>query len=263
VKRMHMALFGTWMVFISAAKAQEELSEPRYWLKQGEGYPVCQDFLANLNAFPPNEPPMVCEQKIHTTHSEFTLPTWESMDVEANLPLIFDAESLLWRFTPVGTSPPDFEAWVQRYRERMISGEIRPRLRRTPLNVRENESDTLISYEPIADECSIDLAKSGVGGDPGGYLFILRKATRKLEPFAGLIGTQTRTDVWLYHAHPYVTTSTPEGEVVGEPQLVDGVVTNPIRSIYSIGLHSIIQSRAPARRYHAMERCYVGTLRVP
>jgi len=241
--------------------AQEQApSAPSYWLKQGDGYPVCHDFLENLNAFPRENPAMVCEQEIHPTHAEFTRPVWEEMDVEANLRLVFDAEGMLWRFTPIGTSAPDFNVWAARFRERLRSGEGRPRLRRTPFRVRESESETLVLYEPVPDECSVSLARSGVGGDPGGYLFVLRAASRKLEAFGGLIGTQERTDLWFYHGYPYVLTSTPEHEVVGEPRLVDGVLTNELRPIYSIGLHAISSRLAPTTgQYLAEERCYVGT----
>jgi hypothetical protein len=259
---MRITTTAFWLVVLAAASTdgQEIGGGKPYWLKQGEGYPVCRDFLENVNDFPVSEPPMVCEQKIHPAHPEFAHPIWEEMDIEGNLRLIFDAESLLWRFTPIGSSPPDFAVWAEQFRADVRSGERKPRLRRMPFMVRENEPETLVSYEPFADECAVGLAESGVGGNPGGYLFVLRKATDRLEAFGGLIGTQTRTDVWQYHGFPYVTTADPGHEIVGEPRLVDGVLANELRPIYVIGLHSISPRLAPTTgQYLATERCYVGT----
>jgi hypothetical protein len=102
-------VFGALLMFASVSGAQERANQPRYWLEKGAGYAVCQEFLANLNAFPPEEPPLMCEQKIHPSHPEFTRPVWEEMEIEANIRLIHQAESLA--FTPIGAAPKSFEEW--------------------------------------------------------------------------------------------------------------------------------------------------------
>lgn len=258
--KVRIDLFGVLALVAGCACAQEPASAPSYWLKQGVGYPVCRDFLDNLNAFPPEEPPMVCEQKIHPTHSEFGRPAWEEMDIDTNLELIRDAERLLLRFNPTRSVGPDFADWERNFRERISSGRANPRLRRAPFQVGENPEETLILYEPVADECAIGLAKDGVGGGPGGYLFVLSTATQKLDAFVGSIGTHQRTDVLIYRGeYPYVTTSTPDGEVIGERRVVNGVLANDYRQIYRLGLHPISASRVYEGRFHVSERCMIGT----
>jgi hypothetical protein len=212
VKRMHMKLFGALTVIAAAVGAQES-REPRYWLEQGGGYPVCQDFLANLNAFPPDEPPLMCEQKIHPTHPEFTLPVWEEMDIDANLGLVHEAESLLRRFTPIGAEPKTFEEWEPLFRERVRSGQAVPRLRRTPFMLRENEAETFIWYEPLRNSCRLDFERTGLAEDPGGHIFVLRTRTGKLETIN--LGTQGRNDVLIYHGrYPYLTDAYPDSVAV-------------------------------------------------
>jgi hypothetical protein len=209
---MHKGLFGALTVVVTAAGAQEA-SEPRYWLQQGEGYPVCQDFLANLNAFPPEEPPLMCEQKIHPTHPEFTRPVWEEMAIEANLKLVHEAESLLRRFTPIGAEPKPFEEWEPLFRERVRSGLANPRLRQTTFMLRENEPETFVWYEPLRDSCRLDLERTGLAEDPGGHIFVLRARTGELESIN--LGTQGRTDVLLYHGrYPYLTDASPSFDTV-------------------------------------------------
>ena len=208
VKRMNNEVVGVLVLMAASAVAQEP-TQPRYWLEQGEGYPVCQDFLANLNAFPLEEPPQMCEQKIHPTHPEFTRPLWEEMDIEANIRLIHQAESLLPRFTPIGTEPKPFEEWEPLFRERVRSGQANPRLRRTPFMLRKNEPEMFIWYEPLIDECKIDLERTGLAEDPGGHIFVLRARTGKLETIN--LGTLGRNDVLIYHGrYPYLTDAYPD-----------------------------------------------------
>jgi hypothetical protein len=214
VKRMHALWIGflSWMVV--AAAAQEPPRELRYWLEQGEGYPVCRDFLANLNAFSPKEALRMCEEKLHPTHPEFTWAAWEEMDIEANLALVHQAEGLL--FAPLRAVPIPFEEWEPLFRERVRSGEANPRLRRSPLTMGDREPETFIWYEPVRDQCELDLKRTGLAGDPGGRIFVLRAGTGKLEDI--IAGTGPMDVLFYYGRYPYLTRSHPEVVVVDGAQ---------------------------------------------
>lgn len=241
-----------------ASRAQEPNDEGRYWLKQGGGYPVCRAFLDNFNAFPGDEPPMVCEQKVHPSHPEFDLPLWEELAIARNLKLIYEAEGLLRKFTPTGTVSPTFERWEQDFLARVNSGAATPRLRKTTILL-AGESETLISYEPITNECTAELVRDGVGGGPGGYVFVLRASSGELEPFGGFIASQLRTDVLIYRGkYPYLMSANPDFEVVGERRVVDGELANDLRPIYRIGLNVLLSREPISDRYVVDKRCYVG-----
>src|SRR5262245_38208339 len=66
-------------------------------------------------------------------------------------------------------------------RERVRSGEAKPRLRRAPFQLRDNEPETFIWYEPVRDTCRLEFERYGLVGQPGGHIFVLRTATGKLE----------------------------------------------------------------------------------
>jgi hypothetical protein len=44
--------------------------------------PFCRAYLANLNAFPPETPPMVCEAMIHPAFPDFSKPAWRQWSAE-------------------------------------------------------------------------------------------------------------------------------------------------------------------------------------
>jgi hypothetical protein len=246
-----MSLFGLVMWAAIAAIAQEPKRQGRFWLFEGDGYPVCDAFLGSLNALPPEEPALSCEQRVHASHPEFTRPSWEEMDIDANLRLIHQAESLLWMFTRPGTQAKAYDEWERIFRERVQSSDAKPRLRRTPFMLRENEPETLIWYEPIADKCRLDFERTGVLGQPGGHIFVLRTASGKLEDFNGTIGTQSRNDVLIYRGrYPYLTTAE------GDDEIINGVA----RPVDSIGLHAVLPSWLIGDdRYFGVPRCYVHT----
>lgn len=214
------ALLGSMLMFTGVAHGADATNKPRYRLIQGMGYTACEAFLRNLNAFPPEEPAMICEQKIHPSHPEFSLPDWEEMDVQNNLQLIYEIESKLWIFTPIGKTPEPLEEWRNKYQERLKSGKAKPRLRKFVADLNGNGIETLISYEPLADECRASLKRiqyvDGLNG-PGGYVFVLRTTSNKLEVLGG-VAAQLRADVWLYrNKHPYFLNAhaTDEEAIIG------------------------------------------------
>jgi hypothetical protein len=129
------------------------------------------------------------------------------------------------------------------------SGQAKPRLRRTPFQLRENEPETFIWYEPAADACELDLERTGLAGGPGGHILVLRTATGKLEAFNGTVGTLGRNDVLIYQGlYPYLTNANPGFEII------DGVQ----RPVNRIGLHPVRASRFTRDdRYWSGPRCSV------
>jgi hypothetical protein len=171
--------FALFILTSGTARAQEPASEPPDRIANGNGYTVCEAFLGNLNAFPADEPAMICEQEIRQEHPEFSRPVWEDLEVSKHLRLIYNAERLLWRFTPIGTEAKPFEEWERAYHERIRIGETDPRLRRTVVTLADNE-ETLIWYEPVVNACERELDTSGLADGPGGiYSFCERRESCK------------------------------------------------------------------------------------
>jgi hypothetical protein len=203
-----------------------------------------------------DEPPMVCEQKVHPTHPEFARPTWVDLDLESNLQMVYNAEGFLVRFTPSGTTQPRREEWEKTFRERQMSGAAKPRLRMTSVIIGA-EPATLVSYEPLVNECLVNLAEQGVGGNSGGYLFSLRSESSELEPMSGAYLRTSPANVLIYRdEYPYITSASPDFEVL-EVRGDDGEMTRQLRPVYTIGLHALKSAVDVYPRYWADERCYV------
>jgi hypothetical protein len=197
--RLSVFVVVTYLAFVRITAAQEPPTIDRYRAVANLSYTVCAAFLRNLNALPPDEPAMVCEARLHPTHPEFSLPAWEELPIAENLPLIYETERLLWRFTPIGVEARPFEEWEQSYQERISSSEVNPRLRKTRVTMAGND-ETLISYEPVANSCQIERETTGLSNGPGSFLFVLRADTGELQTFGGTLGFQETADVLLYRA---------------------------------------------------------------
>jgi hypothetical protein len=240
-------------LFLACVGLQDAAAaEPRYRLVEGKGYTVCEAFLKNLNAFPSDEPPMVCEQRVHPTHPEFTRPTWEELDIQKHLTLIYEAESLLWKFTPIGSKAKPFDEWEKAYQERIRSGEAKPRLRKAVLNLNGSGAETLIWYEPLVGSCDQELTHKGVRG-PGGHIFVQQSTTGALQPFGGLIGTEGRTDVLLYK----------NTQVQFLTAGMDMDLSNPDQPtpVWKIGLHPVSSRLTNRKRFLISKRCYYNSNR--
>ena len=57
-----------------------------YKIIKGEEYSVCQEFLENLKAL--GEPALVCDRQFHSRFTQFSWPTWETLDPVQHKPLI-------------------------------------------------------------------------------------------------------------------------------------------------------------------------------
>jgi hypothetical protein len=210
---------GLFAPLVASQAAEQKLSTPsakkappgRYRLVEGKGYTVCEAFLKNLNAFPASDPPMVCGPKINSAHPEFSIPKWEDMDVQSNLNLIYAAEAQMWHLTPVGTKPLPYAQWLVKFQQRLKSGEIRPRLRKTVLALNERGPETLISYETVADECVIEWKSVAVGR----YIFVLREKTEvPLEKISSF--DPDHSDIILFKGKPYFLSASVDVEYVND-----------------------------------------------
>jgi hypothetical protein len=165
------------MLLLAASASLSVLAAgPRYRLVNGKGYTVCEAFLKNLNAFPATERPMICEQKIHPTHLEFSLPKWEVMDVQSNLKIIYAAESqIVELYDRPGEVKPSYDKWAAAFQERIKSKSATPILRKTVVTLNSRGPETVISYSPISNRCQsdVDIYREVVNG-PDDYVFVLR-----------------------------------------------------------------------------------------
>lgn len=251
-----------WLTSLAALAASQQVdaeqataSSPRYRIVEGKGYTVCEAFLKNLNALPPDDPPMVCELKIHPTHPEFSRPRWEELDVQGNLPLIYEAESLLWIKTPIGTKPKPFDAWQMQYQERIKVGPAKARLRRTVLDLNGSGPETLVWYElPETESCATSVAELNFMSDLnsfGGHVFLLRNG-RKLERLGGMITTGGHTEVLIYRSKTVLFANANAGA-----EHTPGKAT----PIWNIGLHPVSPRLSYEGLYVVPGQCRYRTAR--
>jgi hypothetical protein len=178
-------------------------AEPRYRLINGKGYSVCEAFLKNLNAFPASEPPMVCDVKVHPTHSEFSLPDWKAMDIQRNLKIVYAAESQMPTLNGRSGIPPlPYDEWVKAFQERIRTGKATPLLRRAVLTLNSRGPETVIAYRPVTSACVSAVALYN-GAAPDDYMFVLRTGSEPLVERVNLMNTS----LVMFKKRPYFFTS--------------------------------------------------------
>lgn len=181
-----LLLLVSMLLIAGRPMAADKSDKGKYRLVNGKGYTVCEAFLKNLNAFPDNEPPMVCEQKIHPTHPEFSKPQWEEMDVQSNLNIVHAAEiQIKALYGRQEVEKPPFDKWLELFLSRIKSGEAKPRLMKATMALNVRGPETLIAYRPLDGECASNVASDkGLSGFGAGYfIFALRsEAGMMLEP---------------------------------------------------------------------------------
>jgi hypothetical protein len=246
------ASFICWLaVGLLAGHAAYASNPRRYRLLEGQGYTVCEAFLKNLNALPAADPPMVCELKIRPEHTEFTQPDWEALEVASHLPLIYEAEALLWIFTPAGTQPKPFAQWKSAYEARIAASRSGPPvLRRTVLDLNGHGAETLIWYAPPWPESCAESVTQLNSMTPftsfGGHIFIQRKEDQRLQRIVGLVVTQLKTEVLLYRGkQPWFATASANSKWTKEGT----------KDTWAIGLHRVAPQRSQAGEYVVPALC--------
>ena len=87
-------------------------AQPRYSLKSGSGWAVCEAYVKFLNAMPANEGPPLCDMKFKRVPG-MREPDWEELNIAAHLPVVHQIELLLGigHFTPAPDQ--DFDRWKE------------------------------------------------------------------------------------------------------------------------------------------------------
>jgi len=186
-----LALSGAFATTACAAgkAVRPDKNQARYKLEAGKGYTVCERYVRMMNAFPPDEPPMICEQKFRPDFPDFAMPKWENMDVKENLDLIMRLETWLygrgkivvnnddpiWRRRkdkPEWAEKPTQKEWLAEIGRRIGTGESRPRLRRIELVLADGKPEHLLAYIRDTGQCQRDLAQYGGTHQSANYLFL-------------------------------------------------------------------------------------------
>jgi hypothetical protein len=209
-------------------------AQPRYKMVAGKGYGVCEAYLKHLNAFPPTEPPMICEHKINPKFKDISEPKWEELDIASNMKLVYEADiqrQLLWVNNPATTRfnnpKPDYETWRNAFEEKLKKEHLKPRLRRTTVtihrypnvNIPGNPIVTIIAYEPDLNLCQQEKANSvGYAPDGGGaHMFVLGvDPASPLIPFNG-IAAANRFQILVHRGQAFFTRTLSESAIYIEP----------------------------------------------
>ncbi len=113
------------------------------------GWNICRDYLKSLGVVQPSTESIACETKFDPTMKQFGRPQWEELNIEAHWDIVYGIERVMaGRSKPV----PAFEVWRDGYRANMMSGGIKPRLRRAIFslpskNLRRSKDQNDFSYE--------------------------------------------------------------------------------------------------------------------
>lgn len=178
-----MTTVGTFVTTVYAAGEATRSTKvsPRYKLMAGMGYTVCERYVRMLNAFPPDEPPMICEQKLHADFQDFAYPWWDALDVKANMELLIKIERWLYgqgniiveNKNPIWKSKKPTQAeWVAEIERRINTGESRPRLRRAQFALTDDKREWLLAYTRDTGQCERDLATYRASYSSWDYLFL-------------------------------------------------------------------------------------------
>lgn len=223
------------IIHISCAWSQED-QQPRYRLAFGKGTSVCEDYLKHLNAFPPDEPAMICERKIHPNLTEFKSPEWEEIDIFKHLEWVYEIDYQLhfphhknenfYGYTSVGKKAMDFDTWRKDYEARTRAVGIEPHLYRailpleewstaipgafppsTPLPPLVRKPRVWLAYDKGFDRCT-DWNKENIALESGGIynIFVLNEARDEIDFKAFLFSiSQSKSDVFVHREKTYLT----------------------------------------------------------
>lgn len=143
--------------FLASAATQ---NKDLYTIQSGKGWAVCEAYTKALNALPAEADFPYCSIT-DLKAAGVSLPRWEVLSVEENLPLLHRIELEAWnsyryeatvgnRFVP----PAEFETWKVQRLERIRQLQQIPRLRkiRMPL-VESGQMETMLVYDGDTHAC--------------------------------------------------------------------------------------------------------------
>lgn len=215
-----------------------DITALRYRITLGKGTSVCEAYLKHLNAFPREEPAMLCERKLHPAFSNFNKPDWEEIDLWQHLDWVYEIDYLLKfpnhpgedysGYTLEGKKTLSFEDWRKGYEARTKSVGIKPRLYRatlpmefwsapipgvrppsTPLPPLETKQRIWLAYDKGFDRC-LDARSEELALEAGGLynVFVLDESGKRVDFQRFLIswpGSVNKADLLVYRGKTYFT----------------------------------------------------------
>lgn len=218
------------------AYAQEKL-QPRYRLVLGKGTSVCESYLKHLNAFPLEEPAMICERKLNPAFKNFEKPKWEEIDLWQHLDWVYEIDYFLhfphhpnedyYGYTGHGKKTLSFDEWRKDYEARTRAVEIKPRLYRATLAIEDWSAPippvsapgtphpplvahqrVWLAYDKGYDRC-LDSKNERFALVVGGLynVFLLDESATHVDPMAfnSWPGSKYETDPLVYRGRTYFT----------------------------------------------------------
>lgn len=210
--------------------------EPRYRLALGKGTSVCEAYLKHLNAFPLEEPAMICERKLHPTFTNIKKPEWEEIDPWQHLDWLYEIDYYLhfpnhpnedyYGYTFHDKKALTFEEWHKDYEARTTAKGIKPRLYRAMLTIEDwalprpkislpstknplvRRQHVFLAYDTGDDRC-IDFKdkNENIAINGGGlyHIFLLDETATRVDPMAfnSWPGSKHETDLLIYAGRTY------------------------------------------------------------
>lgn len=251
--------------------SDKSVATPRYRITLGKGTSVCEAYLKHLNAFPREEPAMLCERKLNPAFSNFRKPEWEEIDVWEHLDWVYEIDYLLkfpnhpnedyYGYTLEGKKTLSFENWRKDYEARTQAAGIKPRLYRATLPMEiwseppvdkpwpalVTQQRVWLAYDKGFDRC-IDFKKEELALAAGGLfnVFVLDELDKRVDFQRFLVnwpGSVHRVDLFVYRNKTYFT------YVIGNDP--------PSRKIGTLFIARPKPPFGPEKAYHFEDTCRI------
>ncbi len=176
--RFIVVLFGA-VWFAWAANSLADDQRPAYRLTEGMGYTVCEAYLRNLRAFGPGERDPVCNPRPHPGNKNFSEPTWQQMDVQQNLKLIYQAEITGGIYLAIRSDSRDTSNGAKPSRQRSRPAQS-PEPEARASRFRQDSPVDVVAYSRNPDGCEADFKRFGASENTGYRWFFYDEATNSL-----------------------------------------------------------------------------------
>ena len=167
---------------------------------------VCKDYVKNLNYFK-DEPPMVCERKLHAEMTDFSRPDWKMLDIKKHAYLAYEISDLRARRQALHMKEGSLDKLIDDNRIRtqqwISGGVLLMQLSYFDFDgIGEKNWVLKWEFKVGPEDCKSEMAYMQQGT---GTLFILQKKNEKWEidevQSQGL--TYTSSKIFLYKGHAF------------------------------------------------------------
>jgi hypothetical protein len=197
-----------WCWAIAAALLPIAATAGSYHLVEGQGRAVCEAFLKNLNAFPPNTP-MSCKRRINSKYrSIFSRPEWHTLNPWKHIDKLwkFDVYSDSVWGKQEGVTKMTKGEWLKWYKKRMRGHGDVPVLMRGQFDLDDNgDTDVVMAYGYKTPACmrKSEPKKPKLGN--GYFLFVKNPETGDFYYAAPHGGLPFAYDVFIFDRDVYLT----------------------------------------------------------